>query len=418
MKNTFQKIHIILILVIFPLSLSAQWMQMPFPPEGLQANVSCFAKSGTDIFAGTTPYLYSQDGGVYRSINNGINWTLVGLSGTSVISLVVSGTNIFAGISGGVFLSTDNGATWTSAGLHNEYVSSLAVSGTNLFAGTSLFHGLFLSTNNGMNWIQTSLNNQNVCSIVLNGTNLFAGTANSGVFLSTNNGTNWTAVNNGLTCLNVTSVAVSESNMFAGTSYYSNSGVFLSTNNGTNWTAVNNGLTNPYTNAFAVSGVNLFVSNSAGIFLTTNNGEVWLNKNQGLTGPEVNPILIANNYIFIATSYKVWRRSLTEILGIRQISEIIPAKYSLSQNYPNPFNPSTNIKYQITRHSGSSTDNKYVTLKVFDILGKEIVTIVNEKQSPGIYEVNWDASQYPSGVYFYRLVTDGFTDTKKMILLK
>ena len=75
--------------------------------------------------------------------------------------------------------------------------------------------------------------------------------------------------------------------------------------------------------------------------------------------------------------------------SIRQITGEIPAQYMLSQNYPNPFNPSTQIKYQIT-------NNSIVTLKVFDINGKQIETLVNEKQSPGTYRVDWNASQYPS----------------------
>lgn len=101
----------------------------------------------------------------------------------------------------------------------------------------------------------------------------------------------------------------------------------------------------------------------------------------------------------------------TNTVGINKIGFGIPSNFSLFQNYPNPFNPSTNIRYQIS-------NSKFVSLKVFDILGKEIEILVNEKQSPGTYEVNWNASQYPSGVYFYRLETEGFTDTKKMILLK
>ncbi|MBI5403263.1 MAG: T9SS type A sorting domain-containing protein [Ignavibacteriae bacterium] len=121
--------------------------------------------------------------------------------------------------------------------------------------------------------------------------------------------------------------------------------------------------------------------------------------------------MISNNYIFTGTwGGSVIRRPLSELIGIQNITSSIPNYFSLSQNYPNPFNPATNIKYQIA-------NNKFISLKVFDILGKEIESLVNEKQSAGTYEVNWNGSQYPSGVYFYRLVTDGFTDTKKMILI-
>lgn len=101
---------------------------------------------------------------------------------------------------------------------------------------------------------------------------------------------------------------------------------------------------------------------------------------------------------------------------INQISSKIPEKFDLFQNYPNPFNPATNIKFQIT-------NNRFVTLKVYDILGKEIATLVNEKLQPGIYEIpfsinRFTGNQISSGVYFYRLETDNFSDTKKMLIIK
>lgn len=99
--------------------------------------------------------------------------------------------------------------------------------------------------------------------------------------------------------------------------------------------------------------------------------------------------------------------------------EIIPDKYSLSQNYPNPFNPTTTIKYSIpfvkTLHA---TSLQHVTLKVFDILGNEIVTLVNEEKFPGKYEVTFNGSNLASGVYLYRLTTKDFSINKKMILMK
>lgn len=98
-------------------------------------------------------------------------------------------------------------------------------------------------------------------------------------------------------------------------------------------------------------------------------------------------------------------------IGVNNISTVIPDKFSLFQNYPNPFNPATSIKYSV-----QSSQN--IKLVVYDILGKEISTLVNEKQSPGIYEVTFDASNYPSGVYFYKLSADNFSEIKKMVLIK
>jgi len=89
----------------------------------------------------------------------------------------------------------------------------------------------------------------------------------------------------------------------------------------------------------------------------------------------------------------------------------IPNKYRLSQNFPNPFNPKTRIEFSIPKQN-------YVTLKIYDILGREIKTLVNELKSPGIYIADLDGSEFSSGVYFYRIEAGDFTDVKKMILIK
>jgi hypothetical protein len=139
---------------------------------------------------------------------------------------------------------------------------------------------VYISTDNGSNWTQTNngLTSISFYSLALSGTNIFAGTDN-GVYLSTNNGTNWTPVNNSLADVRVNSLTVSGSNIFAGT----NGGVYLSTNNGTNWTLVNNGLTSTLVNTLDVSGTNIFAGtiggsypwSLSGVYLSTDNGSSW-----------------------------------------------------------------------------------------------------------------------------------------------
>ena len=101
------------------------------------------------------------------------------------------------------------------------------------------------------------------------------------------------------------------------------------------------------------------------------------------------------------------------LIGIQPISSEISNTFSLSQNYPNPFNPSTKIRFAIP---GSSVAQTF--LSVYDVLGKEVAKLVNEKLKPGIYSVDWNAANYPSGIYFYRITAGDFADTKKMILTK
>ena len=94
-----------------------------------------------------------------------------------------------------------------------------------------------------------------------------------------------------------------------------------------------------------------------------------------------------------------------------EVTVTVPEKYELSQNYPNPFNPSTKINYQIAQ-------NNFISLKVYDVLGNEVTTLVNENKTAGYYEINFDASSLSSGVYLYKLQAGSFVETKKMILLK
>ncbi len=89
----------------------------------------------------------------------------------------------------------------------------------------------------------------------------------------------------------------------------------------------------------------------------------------------------------------------------------VPSTYEISQNYPNPFNPSTTINYQIPQTG-------FVTLKIYDILGKEVTTLVNEQKNQGRYSINFDASRLASGVYIYQLRVNVYVSSKKMLLLK
>jgi subtilisin-like proprotein convertase family protein len=120
---------------------------------------------------------------------------------------------------------------------------------------------------------------------------------------------------------------------------------------------------------------------------------------------------------------KAWKLQITYDaipIGIQPISSEIPSHFSLSQNYPNPFNPATKIRFDIpvgTRHGA------FVQMKIYDILGREIATLVNEQLQPGTYEVEWpapmgDGANYPSGIYLYRIMTNNYTETKKMILIR
>jgi hypothetical protein len=110
----------------------------------------------------------------------------------------------------------------------------------------------------------------------------------------------------------------------------------------------------------------------------------------------------------------IWVRDISgdDPIGIVPVSNNIPERFQLNQNYPNPFNPVTNIIFDVAK----TTDVKLV---IYDLLGKEVETLVNKQMQPGTYKTDWNAAEFPSGIYFYKLTTeDGFVETKKMILVK
>ncbi len=391
----------------------AQWTSINMG-TGFNMNLYSFVTLGNNLFAGTSD-------GVFRSSNNGLNWAQVGLNNQTAYSLKLKGDTIFAG-SYGFFMSTNSGATWTQPSVLARAVNSIAVSGTTLFAGTSN-NGIYSSTNTGASWTQIGLIGKTVNSFAVLGNNIFAGIQDSGVYLSTNNGTNWTktALNN----RTVYCFAIIGTTIFAGTLNY---GVYSTANNGTNWTQTS--LNNNAVRSFTVNGSNLFAGvGNGGVYFTSNNGTTWLIKNQGFGAslPSIYSLIILNSYIFGGSNGEfVYRRSYSEIISIKNISTEIPSAYSLSQNYPNPFNPTTKIRFDIpngipslegyVRPGGRGVG--MVTLKVFDIMGREVATLVNEQLAPGTYETTFDGSNLSSGTYFYKLTTGDFSQTKRLALIR
>jgi hypothetical protein len=108
----------------------------------------------------------------------------------------------------------------------------------------------------------------------------------------------------------------------------------------------------------------------------------------------------------------IWSRPLSEMItSVEQTPSMLPSCFTLEQNYPNPFNPSTTISFSLPTQF-------FVSLKVFDLIGREIITIVSEELSAGTYTRQWNATGIPSGVYFYHLQAGSFSETKKLILLR
>jgi len=414
-----------------------QWVQTE---DIIYDPVQTLVVKDSNLFAGT------RGGGVLRSSNNGLDWVLVndGLTDYWITAFAVLGDFLFTGTyggflgdEGGVFYTTNNGTNWTE--INNglpEYrrVTSLLAFDQKVFVGLES-EGVFLSTDNGINWSDISngiTGLGEVIALTANGENVFVGAGLQGVFSTTNNGINWMSLNNGLPLYTpISALTVLGNNLFAGTCgniVTPGRGVFLSTDNGANWSEYNYGL--PTLNcsvlSFTISNTNIFVGTywddttaivPGGVFLSTEGNSSWTDVSEGLNVNYIPSLAASDFYIFagtqswVGTGTGVWRRPLSEVTTVEENLIEVPSSYILSQNYPNPFNPSTKIKYSIPQTS-------QVQIKVFDVLGNEIETLVNEEKQMGTYELTWNAANLPSGVYFYQLKASSFVETKKMILIK
>lgn len=377
-------------------SVSSQWVHIP---NGMGSrNIYTMAAQGNNIFAGASM------GGVYLSTNNGSNWNQTSLTAPIIHSVFADGNYIFAGTAQtGVYSSTNNGANWIQTPLNNKTIYSFTKKNNILFAGSDS-NGVYKSTNNGGNWNSSGLPGVTIYSLTQNGSLIIAGTANFGMYVSTDDGSSWIPAP--VFDLAVFDFAADSNVVYAGTS----AGVYRSTNFGFTWSQY--ALEEELVSALAISGDNIFAGTfSGGVYVSNNSGANWIQRNEGLTQMTASSFCIINNYLFTGTQNSVFRRPLGELIGITQLSSIVPQNYSLSQNYPNPFNPVTNIKFQLPKKG-------FARLTILDMLGREIETLVNEDLRAGTYNARWNAAKYASGVYFYRLESGEYSEVKKMIMIK
>jgi len=394
--------------------------------------------------------------GIYRSADNGNGWIIsnTGLVASDITAIAKCSAGILAAATRRVYLSTDDGNTWQlrSSGLSGIYLSALLVSNNDIYAGSSGYHGMYLSTNNGLSW--SNINNGLPSFVSINclaskGNYVFAGTYN-GVFYTTNRGEQWYGINSGINDSSIYSLLSTSSEVFLGNP----AGVFKSTNNGTNWINSSSGLPQwPNVTSLCYNNGIIFAATYYGVYISTNNGLSWIHRT---TNPDLRKIISSGNNLlgssypsgiyyspdnslnwypygtgFTSTAECLFAADSTvfagsfdrgvfktpkNIIGIKNINSEVPQKFMLYQNYPNPFNPVTKIKFSLPNSSEGGA--QAVKLFIYDLLGKEVKTLLNEKLHPGIYETEWDGTDYPSGVYFYVLKTWKYSVTKKMILLK
>ncbi|MBN1633089.1 MAG: T9SS type A sorting domain-containing protein [Ignavibacteria bacterium] len=240
------------------------------------------------------------------------------------------------------------------------------------------------------------------------------------IYKTTNQGNNWfvTLTDSHPTSGPVNSRGIQFLNSSTGYAlgYYIKPILFKTINGGTNWSTDSLDNHNSKTMYFADANTGWIggytSTGGSNISKTTNGGLNWIKQNIG--GTEIiNKIFFINSYTGWAVGYygAILRTLNGGVTTVKNISGEVPNEFSLEQNYPNPFNSMTNVKFKML-NAGNAV------IKVFDISGKEVVTLVNEYLRSGTYETTFDASTLTGGIYFYRLQTENYTATKKLILLK
>ena len=188
-------------------------------------------------------------------------------------------------------------------------------------------------------------------------------------------------------------------------------------NGGINWSTLNSGTTNDlYEIHFTYDIVGYTVGENGIILNTTNGGANWVSLASGTTNTLRSVYFPAVNIGYTVGENGTIRKTVTGFVGAEESNINSPKEFSLHQNYPNPFNPATKIKFDISANGkGQIADVKLI---IYSIQGKEIAVLVNRQMQPGTYEIEWNAINYSSGVYYYKLTAGSYSETKKLVLLK
>ncbi|MCC7158517.1 MAG: T9SS type A sorting domain-containing protein, partial [Ignavibacteria bacterium] len=391
-------------------------------------------------------WICGDNGVVLRTLDNGSHWSNVGVNGIpSDVNLHCisdgynSGDAITAGVRSDtaiVYRTTNAGSSWQVVlKQFGGKFNGISIKSQNGFICGNPVGGrwsIWKTTNRGLSWDSTGFyifqNNSEIGwsnSFKYETPKIIFGTNNSRIYYSTNDGQNWACVStsvvgeNNITAMDLSNYVGLPSLGYFGTT----SKVLFTSNNGVNWsqsTPPNSGnvvglVDRPLPVDFIGYEEVLVVRPDNKILLQ----DPWsTNWSVVYTAPSGNYTHLSNNYptqLYAIRDNGGVSYCNCIISSINIISNSIPEAFSLSQNYPNPFNPITNIRFDIPLGNGR---DRLVKLIIHDVLGREVSQLVNQQLQPGTYSVDWDASNYPSGVYFYTLTTENYSESKKMLMVK
>ncbi len=364
---------------------------------------------------------------IFRTTNAGNSWSkfTMGNSNTKFGAMAYAGGNTWylSDYYNPMFYKTTNdGATWESSNVGIWGLTSMQFLNVNTGFGVCKYNRFVKTTNGGSTWfINDSLGSQNW---TVNFIDENTGYVGGGGWLrkTTNGGISFDTIPRSIiySAWDVKFISrdtiIVAGQVEGGMNFPWKKTIWKSTNSGVTWTARYLGdgyLSGPL--RFSNSNTGYVYAGFGNMHKTTNAGDNWLL----IKAPEGN--LYGMNFINAETGYMCGDKGIiakTTDGGASTFinsNETVVKTFCLYQNYPNPFNPSTKIKFDLPLNGSSNIPVKII---IFDILGRKMETLLDENLSAGAHEINWNASRYAAGVYFYMLLTDGIQETKKMILIK
>jgi photosystem II stability/assembly factor-like uncharacterized protein len=414
--------------------------------------------------------------GIFRSTDEGESWTQCQFNKTYIYAIQqgTDGSVLIASSAGGIYSTMNSGKTWQFLGLDDCLLNAFAIrSDEHMTATAHKFKSfptadygdqVFISTNRGRDWANTihlpgGWTGDFVKDIVYDKYgNIFLGVSGQQVFRSRDNGFTWQNIKleQGL---KVNSLAVDDSMLYASTS---NGRVYVSSDTGNHWRYYTVG-TGKEIYAIKIAGKDTLVSGAQdGFYISTDKGEHWAKKNNGLLDTTIEKVVVTKNgdfylctskyinytryvkdiyrsknrgnsweiiatnvsemnitdifiddngFLYIGTGGDGIYRTVFSVTEVEQGVNYYPRTFVLYQNFPNPFNSRTYIHFSIPAASD-------VTLKLYDILGREVTTLLDKRVDGGSHSVEWDAINVSSGMYFCRLRAGNRTSTIKVVVNK
>jgi len=399
-----------------------QWLTInPLPQPNSLKDV--FALDSANVIA------VGYQGTIIKTTNAGTNWgVLNNVGGTNDYLYSVCFADYNTGWCVGynlILKTTDGGNSWATQQFPTFVITprfnSVYFIDNSTGWAVGGYSSILKTTNGGNNWIKQYFNGASHYSVFFLDNNIGwmasgePGLTFSGGYISktSNSGNNWNRQYYGSSFQDTVMNSIFFADYNTGWTAGFNGKIYKTSNGGTNWFFQNpSTLFSLYSLYFNDVNTGWVVGDAGRIRATTNGGNNWFTQISG-TNSSLYSVKFSDdrNGWCVGDFGTILRTTNGGITAINPVSSEIPEQFILSQNYPNPFNPVTNIKFDVPRKS-------FIKLIIFNSLGQQINELVNQELTAGSYKVDWDAANFPSGVYHYKIQANEFQSIKSMILLK